>query len=751
MKVVKYKTNAFFSHFKNQPLPPTPWKGNVTDRPDYLLGGAFGRWQRQLHKFQDGDHWEEFLETIHQGVKRGCPRPDAIAVREAEIKHVVKMTTPVVEPPEKKMGNILIPWSEVAEDFDFKVELNLTRKTAEEQLRRTVRELFQGQVYSFTDRVRPFFPSTSANYIRSRSAGGALSEILEHPILLDGLRTPGGPLKTDIVTAGEEEGRRPHGAEFLFNRTLLDTEELEKRFQELWFRLLRLAKEEENLVEPVGLAESLKVRVITKGPPLRQTVLRSLRKFMHSTLRKHPVFTLIGTPVTEELMEHLIGAELAEDEVFFSGDFQEATDNIYSWAIEVVADELSKVVNLGELELKLLIENLTRHKYPRLNPEIQDPQTRGQLMGAITSFPVLCIINASTARWSMEVAEGKSLRLTDCKLLINGDDIGAKVKQRFHGIWRKVTEFHGLIESVGKTFSAKEFIEINSRQFRRKTKDITTINVEEQTINIYTASRFQVTKFVNMGLVQGFKRSNGTNIGLNDQDDPYNNLGTRARQLVADSPEHLTPVLMRHFLDLHKDVLSKLKIPWYLPEWIGGLGLPSGSWGGMTELDRRVAAAVLLNWKHERPVSLSHHKGTWRIWEIAEKRMPEPTFLAEENKLTELYDKVAQAYVHNLLFDSTKSPESLYEVSNSNIGKVGRAIRRNSKLLSPAYQSKRLGGALPAPLAEGDLIFQRRYKALPPTQSLEARVLVDAVRVGQLIPARLSRTNTRVVSASTLD
>jgi len=749
MKVVKYKTNAFFSHHKQQPQPSPPWPpGAVQDRADTLLGGAFYRWFKLLRKDDTEagrERLEEFVETIHQGVKRGCPRPTAEMLREAERQHVTKMTA---EPEQMVRGPALLPWDMIGANFPMEIPLTATRATAEAQLRRTVRELFGRKRYTFLDRCKPFFPSVSANYIRSRAMGGALSEILEHPILLDGLRTPGGPFKVRVEKSKEEEEAKAPGMAWLSEQTQYDTDDLESRFRELWLRLLRLTQVETNLVEPVGLAESLKVRVITKGPPLRQTVLRSLRKFLHDTLRRHPVFELIGTPVTEEIMTQQLGPDLLRDEEYLSGDFEGATDNVHSWASDCVADELADVLDIGQTERKLFRESLTGHLYPQ-------PQRRGQLMGSITSFPVLCIINATATRWSIEIAEEKELSLLECKMLINGDDVAVKAHKRLYGVWRPVTRLFGLIESVGKTFSSENFVEINSRQFRRITHTETTIDIERKVITQREIGEFRVTKFVNMGLVKGYKRSQGTSIGLNDQDDPNNNLGRRARQLIAESPSYLHAKLMPHFIRLHKDVLrpkdpktgAQLQIPWYIPEWLGGFGLPFGQWGGPSELDLRVAHAILLNWKKERPTSLAHDKGTWRTWQIAEQRMPEAKLLEQEGPLTKLYDNVSRLQIYNLLFDSDVGMSELAAISRP--GGALQAILKNNRLWSPARQSKLLGGPLPKPLAVEDLIFKKRFPALPPTLSTEARAIVDGFRVGQLFAS--TETHTGATTTVLLD
>jgi hypothetical protein len=705
MKVAKYKLAAFKASQRGLTPPKSPFSV-VQDKPHMLIGGAARQFIKNM---RISPQFPSLLQTITQ-TKKGMPRPSKEQLKQAELKHVEKMTAPVEL--KRETADLQIPW----EDFDLyppQVEVGVNRITMEQQLRRTVREIFgedakggqKAATYDFNDRIKAFFPSTSANYINSRSAAGAVGTILQHPTLMQGLRVGGGWYRvTDSAQEPKEEEAQQNERKTVEERQTIISgdKKLQEAFGTLWFRCLKLAESESPDVEPVALAEALKVRVITKGPPLLQTVMRPLWKCLHSRLRKHPVFTLIGKPVDEEYVLNQMGRNLNDDEEYLSADYEGATDNLKSWVSECIADELSAVLNLLPVERALFKRSLTQHIY-----EGHKPQTTGQLMGSITSFPVLCIANAAVCRWAMEIAEKRVIKLKNARLMINGDDACMRSKKGLYRIWQIISAFAGLKESLGKTFHSREFLDINSTNFER-VSDPKRIPCESKDGGRVMRETFLVqTKFVNMGLLSGLKRSQG-GIGLDDQDDPRNNIGCRARELLRHAPEELHAVLMKSFILRHKDILDKTRqVPWYIPEWLGGLGLPSGDWGTPSETDLRLARLILINWKKERPISLAHQNVAWQTWRLAEKRLPDAVFyLPEKTIYSEIYNEVMGKLVVNLLFDANIELDDLKEAATG--GNVGRALKKNARLWSP------LGKQLPAPLKEHELRFLAQHPALPP-------------------------------------
>jgi len=292
----KYKLAAFFAFHTMTPLPKSPLK-TLVDLPQKLVGGRLGRFiDNYVHKAKANSKLEflGFLSSIKQS-KKGMPRMGEETLRAAEREFILEMTAEQVLKPRSRYEP-LVPWNEV-DAIRGDVEITLTQGSVRDQLKRTVKELLKGRHYTTKDRVRRLFPSTSANYIRSRTGGGAVGEIIEDRELLAGLRKPNGYVRQDKIekVLGGGSGEEEIEDEGWIIRPLVknESDELDKAFSTFWIRLMSKAAVEKPLVEPVALAEPLKKRIITKGPPFTQTVLKSLWKFLHDILRKHPALALI--------------------------------------------------------------------------------------------------------------------------------------------------------------------------------------------------------------------------------------------------------------------------------------------------------------------------------------------------------------------------------------------------------------------------------------------------------------------------
>jgi len=690
MKVAKYKLAAFYTAHHGLTLPKPPFEG-VADRPDYLVGGALGRFFRTKINCSNPLEREELLQSIKM-LKKGFPRPDEVILRIKEKEFLEKMTTEV----DQSVGSrFLVAWADM-DDYPQDVNAVLTKQSIKDELVRTVKEIFGDVTYTYQARLEAFFPSTSANYINSRSQAGAVGTLLESG-LLDGLRTKGGLLTVREKKREEEEMESPEIGIRKYEVLSEDTE-LKAKFQILWHRLIKKASEEEPLVKPVALPEALKVRMITKGPPFQQTVLHSLWKFIHSTLRGHRTFQLIGKPVTEEIILNVLGRNLKTGEKYLSGDYEAATDNLKSWVSETIAEALAVELKLSEIERSLLIRSLTGHVF-----ENGKRQVRGQLMGSITSFPVLCLANAALCRWAMELASKKKILLRDAPLLVNGDDCAMRGTENLYRFWHTITDAAGLTESIGKTYFTREFVDINSTSFLR----------EVEPHNVVTASGkirpsyLRLTRYVNLGLLKGLKRSGvktgaiSEAVGLIDLTEACNNVGARARDLIDNTPERLVESAMKVFINYHKELLDRVHLPWYIPEWLGGLGIPAGPWGRPSDLDLRIARRLLLKWKTERPIPTNTKETPWRIWKEASKRLPEPVYSRVKGPATEEYNHLVSQKCVDLLFDSSITIEQLYELTD--IRKQTLLLRHNERLWKPTH------GGLPRPLNEQDLQFCALY------------------------------------------
>jgi hypothetical protein len=391
-----------------------------------------------------------------------------------------------------------------------------------------------------------------------------------------------------------------------------------------------------------------------------------------------------------------LGRKLQSNEGYLSGDYAAATDNLHSWVSNTIANAVSDRLKLSEIERKLFIASLTGHTIEGRK------QTTGQLMGSITSFPVLCIANAAFTRWAKEIDLKRKVSLKDSTIMVNGDDVAMRCTKQGYRYWSKITKFGGLEESVGKTFFSRQFVQINSVNYLRDEDNPVDLVTSEKGKTIIRSCPFHEVKYVNMGLITGTKRSGG-NIGLKDQSDSKTNLGTWYRELMKLCPNHLREDVHQHFINRHRKTLNKFQIPWYVPEWLGGWGLTG--YTSPSELDLRVAGMILRNWETVRPISIAHQEASWKTWLMAEKRIPAFTVNQRSNPGVDAYTNLVSKICIDLLFDSDVDLEQLFVAPESK--ENFWIFQINEKIWLPSSYK-----ALGPPIPKEHIEFQGKYQSL---------------------------------------
>lgn len=679
IKVAKYKLGAFFSHWTHQPIPKSPFS-RVRDHPGVLLGGrAYKFVRRTVEK-----HGKSFLQSVGQ-LKRSFPRPPKSFVDQEVASTFAKLTRP--KPVERMVR--LRDWGDpTVRPGQF---YHITKDIVVMELRRTVDELFNRATYTMQDRIRPFFPSTSANYVNSRSGGGAVGYIMNDPELLLGLRTYG--FSREIIRPVRRGLERVANGEL---GAVVDHQAVERRFATLWLRLLKTARMEDATVHLVGLSEALKARVISKGPPATYTVLKPLQQKMWQVLSKHPCFKLTGQPVDEKYVQERLGRSLSAAQAYLSGDYSDATNEIHSWVSEAICRRIADVLKLSFVERTLFERALTGHEiavpgFKQGGSVATRPQRSGQLMGSIVSFPILCIANAALTRFALEQAVNRRMSLRDAPMMINGDDVAAKTTPLGRELWAKITGFCGLAESIGKTYYSREFVQINSRNFERCN------DVAEEEDGLV----FSETKFVNLALAYGLKRSDASGGSKISHEDAFaeglGSIGSRFQALREQAPKWLRSRVLDLALEENRSVLERVHVPWFMPTYLGGLGLPPFSVKkngktivrGPSDLDLAKAKSIKLNWERRRPVTVSGER-TWHMRKLTEKTLKD--FGVPEVEVGEEEERDVQSAVSTLtiaqLFDADYSFEDLYRPENPSLS----ALRHNERLWKNAAP---LGGADP--------------------------------------------------------
>nr|UQB76059.1 RNA-dependent RNA polymerase [Flumine narna-like virus 9] len=662
----KYKTCSMYAFYEKQDLPASP-EGLIDIHPNIMFGGVVGKYQHQL-LLSNKKKYESFILTINMA-KMGMPRASDSMVKEAELKMMTHLTT---TPPPLDESQVII-------DLNFR-EQQLNKVLICQELKRTTRELFEGITYRRVDHYEPFFPSTSANYNRSRGDLGAVASIkmvIENDCFeyLSGdtavskqkeslvkLKLSEAKARGQIAENFGNDGKSQQeifdnecdlGQQHNINAIDYDYSDLQDKWTQLMDELEDLAFKEEPLVEPVGLAEALKIRVISKGPPLTYSYLKPLQKFMWRTLKSNKVFEMISTPITVEHVRERIGYP-REDEQIVNGDYKASTDNLHSWVSECIANELVDVINESDSNEKFIITDRHREMFIRslINHVFQLPdgkgnklaQKEGQLMGSVTSFPILCIANAAFCRYALECSNHIPYRLCDrplkgirtaiAPLLINGDDCTLK-GSRFNlkSNWEMITRLGGLSTSVGKTLYSlpeKPIVVLNS----------TTFHLIE--------GKWEEIKFVNMGILEGRMRSgNGK-----DSKRSYHMLGALQAELKASCPDEVWTEANSVFMKSNMSILKQFPtIPWAAPNYLGGPQLIHHKVNG---IDNFCASLLIMQIDSTRfSIRKPVVDATWKIHELVQKRLDEYEVKVPENFLEvrrkKLYDNNNQYFTSELM------------------------------------------------------------------------------------------------------
>jgi hypothetical protein len=206
------------------------------------------------------------------------------------------------------------------------------------------------------------------------------------------------------------------------------------------------------IVKAHAIPEPLKVRMITKAEE-ECWVLKPVQKAMWRSLQHFKCFHLTGSPdiPLEWVNQWSYGPN------WLSGDYESATDNLNQDIMKLAVEELSKVIPSPYKEWMEFESQPHIVKYPSWTNQPDIIQTKGQLMGSLLSFPVLCVANAAC------IGIIKRQELNEIEALINGDDILFRESLRKIESWKRLTKSVGLKPSVGKNYSSPDFCSINSQ------------------------------------------------------------------------------------------------------------------------------------------------------------------------------------------------------------------------------------------------------------------------------------------------
>jgi hypothetical protein len=626
IKFIKWKFAAYYAanchklDDQKQEVEQNVLTSEKFDDPSVLIGGRAHRFILML-KRKNSELYESWLQTALM-IKKGCPRPDDDLVMKSELETFEILTTQAPEIPACfPMEREGYSWHDVdAEWSDFdKDNFVITKERFIGELRRTVNEVVK-QEFTELHRISPFFPSTSANYINSRLKGGAVGVLLSHhrdELIALRQKYGGNMVCLQRKTASHSTMSR---SSQVTSGILVSDGRLKNCFSDFYKMVVEKAMVEEPISEPLGLKEALKIRVISKGPPHLYTALKPLQRFLWRQVYNHPAGRLVGEPVSSSYVQERLGKNLKEQERYLSVDYKDATNQMHGWVSKELIKILVEHLKLSAGEAEMFNKGLTDHiiqlnqkRFPGVEGK---PQQRGQLMGSVVSFPLLCLVNMTLLRMAKEIDLGRYLTVEQSGCMVNGDDGCIRTTNRGKNAWEILSSWVGLKPSIGKVYFSREFLNMNSRTFTRLLiPDSVPIN------NIPGTARplyFREVKFFNLGLFLGIERSSG---GAVSAGTPLTSLSSRCREMVLTLPDSLRQKGLQMYIRHHKSELMKLKVPWFLPEHLGGLGLPSIPSDPLlrpSSLDLRMARLY-----HEFPTEFELPGKPpiteWRTWRLAQQ------------------------------------------------------------------------------------------------------------------------------------
>nr|UUW21035.1 MAG: putative RNA-dependent RNA polymerase [Magnaporthe oryzae botourmiavirus 5] len=214
-------------------------------------------------------------------------------------------------------------------------------------------------------------------------------------------------------------------------------------------------------VDYVPVISAGKPRVVTLHSEYNTSVLYPLHKALYGTLKRKG-WLLVGSP-TNEIVSSLNGCGN-----YVSVDYKSATDNIKTEYTRAAIEELiEKGVDLSDDDKRCL-------------RAVGTPDSpigtfvRGQPMGSLMSFPLLCLVNKTVVDLAHNVLlENREISFkewTSHRCIVNGDDLLYRDFKQCPGRLLEEIKRHGeligLVVNDEKTGVDPEYGEINSTVFR---------------------------------------------------------------------------------------------------------------------------------------------------------------------------------------------------------------------------------------------------------------------------------------------
>jgi len=451
-----------------------------------------------------------------------------------------------------------------------KCQTEFSEESAKIRLRWIVKQIFQKEGSKVTNerRLKAPLPSQNANYVASKRDGGAFAHIVDH---LQDLSSEHDELDVNFTKQLVEMTENSYVSDGKVDEILLSS--IDDLTTQYCYE--KAMQEKVNDVDLVGLSEPLKVRVISKENPWITTANKVTQQVCWRALYEgtYGICDFIGRVINEKDLEKMKAPCDEEDLEACSIDYSQATKLLKSWATDTVVEALIEYGGFNESEREMLLLSLTKHDIHY--KDLSARQQRGQLMGSITSFPILCIINLMVCHWALEnnLAKALSLKETADILKINGDDGLLLGRQGLYNWWKITSGTVGFEPSLGK-------VVVTRKSVARPGKFVCQMNNTTYKIDFGLQERtltFERIPKINSGILQGRTEIGRTREQTNIAKvfDDKNGIAQAAEALLQGLPRDV----QRRSLDMYiKNMIEPhfagSGIPWYIPCEFGGLGLP---------------------------------------------------------------------------------------------------------------------------------------------------------------------------------
>jgi len=208
----------------------------------------------------------------------------------------------------------------------------------------------------------------------------------------------------------------------------------------------------------LGVAKTKgKARVVTMQPARVKRLLTPVHNSLYNHLSASRC-VVRGDFTKEDAMEVI--ADSRPGELFTSGDYSSATNELHQDAVKTVVAEICASPAVSPDEKKVLWQSFQRLRVKTCHGVKE--VNRGSMMGNLVSFPILCLINIACFHIVCDIMHGPFNRRVG---KFNGDDCLFNADQVSYDLWTEVTSTFGLVVNHDKTGRSDRWLDLNSSTY----------------------------------------------------------------------------------------------------------------------------------------------------------------------------------------------------------------------------------------------------------------------------------------------